>query len=125
LAASPDGVINGDELVEVKCPYVNRNKMISTLTVPFLIQDDNGEYAVKDHHDYYYQIQGQLLCSGAKMCTLVVCLADKLKINDIAYIKIQRDEVFIAQMVQKLTEFYDNFFKNAILEKNFYKTYHD
>ena len=29
LAASPDGIISDEELVEVKCPYVNRNQNIS------------------------------------------------------------------------------------------------
>ena len=125
LAASPDGIISDEELVEVKCPYVNRNQNISLDTVPFLLESKEGGYCLDNKHDYFYQIQGQLLCTGAKWCTLVVCLADKLTVNDIKYIEVKRDDMFISTMVERLEDFYDTYFRDAILEKYFYKSYQE
>ena len=31
------------------------------------------QYYLEPTHNYYYQIQGQLLCTGTKDCTLIVC----------------------------------------------------
>ena len=61
-------------------------------------------------------IQGQLLhvCTGAKSCNLIVCLADKLTVNDIKYIEFKRDDMFISTMVERLEEFYDTYFRDAI-----------
>ncbi|XP_061167356.1 uncharacterized protein LOC133176217 [Saccostrea echinata] len=123
LAVSPDGVINQEKLIKVKCPYVSRNKWISTSTVPYLKQTNEGKYCLDQNHDYYYQIQGQLLCTGANACIFTVCLANNLKVNDIIYIEIKRDDAFIADMINKLNNFYMEYFKQAILEKYFYKPY--
>ena len=123
LAASPDGFVDKDHLIEVKCPYVSRDKTISTLTVPYLKQHDDGSYYIESKHDYYYQIQGQLLCSGAKACTLIVCLANNLKINAIKYIEIERDETFILDMIKQLEQFFNDYYKQEILEKHFYNQY--
>lgn len=38
LGASPDGIINEETIVEVKCPYVIRNEKITTSNVPYLIK---------------------------------------------------------------------------------------
>ena len=36
LGASPDGLIGDDLVVEVKCPYASRTKLITHTTVPYL-----------------------------------------------------------------------------------------
>lgn len=40
LAASPDAVFGQTIPVEIKCPFVSRNKNIDTVTVPYLMQND-------------------------------------------------------------------------------------
>lgn len=56
LGASPDGLIDDDGLVEIKCPYGLRNK-------------ENPEFkSILDQPHYYAQIQIQLLCSNREWC---------------------------------------------------------
>ena len=124
LAASPDGIVTKDHLVEVKCPYVSRDKEITTATVPYLMQNDDGTDFLNENHDYFYQIQGQLLCTGAKSCTLIVCAANNLTVNDIKYIEVARNDSFIVKMILKLQYYYEQYFKAALLERFYYKPIH-
>ena len=72
LAASPDRVINDAAIMEVKCPFTAKDKMISPTTVPYLKPVQGSDTLVLDtNHVYYYQVQGQLLCSGRGMCYFV------------------------------------------------------
>lgn len=120
LASSPDGFIDSDTVVEVKCPYTSREKLISTTTVPYLKLHDN-KFDLDRTHDYFYQVQGQLLCTNAKKCVFIVCTADKLKVVDIKYITIMRDDAFISELLRKLEDFYHSYFRPALLEKLFYR----
>lgn len=50
LGATPDGIINGDTVLEVKCPYRLRN---------------GGEHRpLAEQQHYYAQVQIQMLCTG-------------------------------------------------------------
>ncbi|XP_062598380.1 uncharacterized protein LOC134259793 [Saccostrea cucullata] len=119
LAASPDGIIDEDTVVEVKCPYVARNEMISRQTVPYIRQND-GKFSLDKNHDYYYQVQGQLFCAEKKICYFIV-----YTFNDILFFPIQRNDNFISEMIRKLNIFYENHFRTAVLEKNYFKSYED
>ena len=123
LAASPDGLVTRDQIIEVKCPYMSREKPVNETTVPFLQVDQLGRFFLDNGHNYYYQIQGQLLCTGAKECTLIVCHADKLKVNDIKYVTVIRDDKFITEMIDKLNMFFEKYFKPVLLDNLFYKPY--
>ena len=70
LASSPDGLLSQDDIIEVKCVYVSRDKPINENTVPFLKCNTKEQYYLEPTHNYYNQIQGQLLRTGAKDCTL-------------------------------------------------------
>jgi len=71
LACSPDGIIDSQTLVEVKCPYSAKNSVITPETVPYLYLDDQtGIFALDRNHNYYYQIQGQLFVTNKK-CLLI------------------------------------------------------
>lgn len=67
LAASPDGLVGNDSLVEIKCPYeaVNmtpqeaiRGKKIRYCRII------NGRLHLKRNSNYFYQIQGQMHISS-------------------------------------------------------------
>ena len=64
LAATPDGTISNDALVEVKCPIKGVEKSLQDLATTdsnfCLHQTDCGKLKLKKSHNYYYQIQGQL-----------------------------------------------------------------
>ena len=100
LAASPDGLIGDDTVVEVKCPFTARTKPIDATTIDFLTLDQNGSLTLKTDHNYFYQIQGQLFCTGRQHCRFIVYTFKGIKAIDIV-----RDEEFIQDMVQNLLEF--------------------
>jgi len=120
LAASPDRVIDDDTLLEVKCPYTNRDKEITHLTVPFLVQSEQG-LELDQKHDYYYQIQGQMLCSGHKQCKLMVMHLKHFQIIHIPY-----NQDFVDNtMLPKLKDFFENFFKPGLINYHVNKNYYD
>lgn len=71
LGASPDRLFGDDAVVEIKCPCTSRDRAISQQTVPNLRQN-GGVFTLDASYDYYYQIQGQLLCTGRAKCFLWV-----------------------------------------------------
>ena len=65
LAASPDGLVGGEAVVEVKCPHQCESERLEWLAghdPSFCLQQDlvSGGLRLKRNHDYYYQIQGQM-----------------------------------------------------------------
>ena len=48
LAASPDGLIGDDTVVEVKCPFTARTKPIDATTIDFLTLDRRWQSNSKD-----------------------------------------------------------------------------
>lgn len=79
LGASPDGVVTDHLecsvcLVEVKCPYKARNKSVEEMydDPSFCCSLVNGEPVLKQNHDYYYQVQGQMAITGVHVCDFVV-----------------------------------------------------
>uniref|UniRef100_A0A2A4J5H1 SWIM-type domain-containing protein n=1 Tax=Heliothis virescens TaxID=7102 RepID=A0A2A4J5H1_HELVI len=117
LGASPDALLGSDTIIEIKCPYTSRFKQIDPVTVPYLILNGNN-LCLKPNTPYYYQIQGQLYCSGRKYCNLIVYTFKDLKV-----IYVYRDENFINYMLSKLDEFFNNYFKPEIFKKYLYYNY--
>ena len=113
LAASPDRVIDDEFILEVKCPYSSRNEYITPENSAYLFKQGVA-FHLKENHSYYYQIQGQLLCSNRKLCYLVVYTS-----KDLVVVKVPRDDVFIQDMVPKLLAFFDNHFRDALLDTFF------
>lgn len=91
--------------------------MIHTKTVPFLKEED-GHIFLDNNHDYFYQVQRQLFCTGATSCNFVI-----YTFKDFKCIHVKRDDIFINNMVKKLQEFYEKYFKSAVLQRLFYKEY--
>ena len=119
LASSPDRLVDINGIVEVKCPFVSKDRPITTVTVPYLkLRDD--ELCLDQNHDYYYQIQGQLLCTGRQFCDFVVFTLVNIKV-----IRIQRDEDFIKSMVSELKHFYKEFFRSVLLNRFLYRNTDD
>lgn len=71
LAGSPDGLVDKDHTIEVKCPYSFRHEKIST-RIPFLQLNDEGNLELKKTSNYYDQVQGQLYVAGRKSCYFVI-----------------------------------------------------
>lgn len=73
---------------------------------------ENGNIRLKQNHNYYYQIQGQLNIAKRSFCDFII-YSD----NDFHVERIYRDEVFWKNvMVDKLTTFYKNCYLPEIID---------
>lgn len=116
LGTSVDG-ISGDVVIEVKCPYSSKGKIIDHVTVPYLVKTDLG-LQLNNKHDYYYQVQGQLHITKKTLCHCVVYTVPDIKVNEIP-----ADPDFITKMLDKLVNFFNDHFKPVYLNKYFFKGY--
>ena len=116
LACSPDGLVDSDGIVEVKCPYTCKNSEINATSVPYLFIDSSGKTALKPSHNYYFQVQGTLLCTKRKWCDFVVWTMKDMKI-----MRIPRNEECIKELTVRLQDFFEQYFKPALLETFLYR----
>ncbi|KAE9522214.1 hypothetical protein AGLY_017396 [Aphis glycines] len=75
LGASPDGLVNYNYIVEVKCPWKYRNKNLETeieKNLNYIVYKENNIILINKNHVYWDQIQGQLYLTKRKCCYLVV-----------------------------------------------------
>lgn len=75
LAASPDGLIEKDSIIEIKCPFSIRestpeNAFIEN-KIKYLEKKDE-KLVLKKSHDYYFQVQGQLHITQKNYCYFVI-----------------------------------------------------
>ena len=77
FGASLDGIICceccGEGIIEIKCPYKHRDKSPHDVSDPlfYLQRDDNGKLHLKNSHQYYYQVQGQIAVCEKEYCDFV------------------------------------------------------
>lgn len=89
---SSDGLVEDDGLIEIKCP-VDSVKIIDMLRTG-------------DVSEYMHQIQGGLWISGRKWCDFIQYVPALENSGNHLFVKrIERDESFIDQMVEKLIAF--------------------
>ncbi|XP_061190767.1 uncharacterized protein LOC133198798 isoform X1 [Saccostrea echinata] len=114
LAASPDGIIGENAIVEIKCPYKGRDRKIAAdKFFPFLLEDDDGVLHLKQNHNYYMQVQGQLNVCKKEKCFFVV-----YTFVDIFVEEINVDRVyFCGCMLPKLELFYKKHYRKFLAEK--------
>lgn len=117
LAATPDQIVSDTAILEVKCPYVAKDKCINPATVPYLKDIDNT-LQMDRNHAYFYQIQGQLLCSNRELCYFCVYTLEDMKV-----LEIRRDRKFIAEMIPQLQRFFQEYFLPVVLRRYVYRFY--
>ncbi|XP_045775315.1 uncharacterized protein LOC123874151 [Maniola jurtina] len=109
------GIIEEEKsILEIKCfPSLARNSqdMFSAAkdrkNFPLYI-DSTMRLQMNKKHYFYYQIQGQLRVTKMNKCYFVGHISPTY---DITILEIERDEVFIGNMIPKLV----NLFKNCVL----------
>lgn len=94
LGASPDGTIDGDGLIEVKCPFGLRNKKGSDLVFK----------TAKEQPHYYAQMQTEMECTGRTWCDFYQWSqhGDSLE-------RVEFDHQWWAENTPAMREFYDWF----------------
>jgi hypothetical protein len=89
---STDGLVDGDGLIEIKCP-------IDSAKIAAMI-------ATGDVSEYMHQMQGGMWITGRKWCDFIQYVPDLEAAGTDLFIKrIFRDEAFIDDMVEKLIAF--------------------
>jgi len=92
LGASPDGLIDDDGLVEVKCPFGLRN-------------DETPKFkTARDQPHYYAQMQLELACTGRQWCDFYQWNkhADSVE-------RVHVDAQWLDENIPKLREFYERY----------------
>src|SRR5690606_30082584 len=84
IGGTPDGLIDDDGMIEVKCPWNGGNHLKSLLTKEIY------------NSDYIYQIQGYLWITGRKWCDFVTYDPDLIEELQLNIIRVQRDEEIIS-----------------------------
>ncbi|XP_060873116.1 uncharacterized protein LOC132946980 [Metopolophium dirhodum] len=107
LAASPDGLVNDDFIVEIKCPFGVKDtktflEAIDSKKLSFCRLSENGKMELKVDHSYYYQVQGQMRISKRNFCYFVVYSASWIEIQIITF----DDAFWQDKMIEKLKIFY-------------------
>lgn len=75
LAASPDGIIDNDILIEIKCPASAKTLTPEEAIINGKIKScllKNKHLYLKRNHNYYFQVQGQLHISQRMYCYFCV-----------------------------------------------------
>ena len=105
LVSKPDGFIDDDKLVIVKCPKQCENRSLEFLAKSdkqFCLQILNNILQLSSDHDYYYQVKGDLRICDKDLCYFVVWTQ-----TEFYYQLVQRDrQVWDGVMVHRLKEFY-------------------
>lgn len=116
MGASPDSKVCEDGatgILEVKCPYSARDITVrEACSNPSFYMDfdnDTQVYRLKPEHNYYYQVQGQLMVTGVEYCDFVVFTK-----KDIVVKRIFPDLDFIKSMLDDLSRFYCQHVRNRL-----------
>ena len=104
LAATPDGIVKDKAgkilyCIEVKCPFNQRWKC----KPPKYLKKHHktGYWRMLEDSIYYPQVQGQLLCTGARRCVFAAWTPAKTYVC-----VVPRNEQYIQWMVNQLTRYY-------------------
>ncbi|XP_072389723.1 uncharacterized protein [Diabrotica undecimpunctata] len=104
LAASPDGSIDDDHIVEVKCPYsackLTPEEAVKLKKIKYLTHEENT-LKLKHTDNYFYQVQGQLAIAQKKYCYFIVWTPMGFIVD-----KIEAKPEFWKQILPKLKNFY-------------------
>ncbi|XP_076249296.1 uncharacterized protein LOC143188754 [Calliopsis andreniformis] len=105
LGATPDGLMEDDTTIEIKCPESAKNLSPTEAIqqLPAIRRIYRGEEMNKNHY-YYYQVQGQLHITNKQDALFCSWTPKGMKIT-----KVQRDDKFWEiQMEEKLKRFYED-----------------
>ena len=93
LGASPDGLIDEDGLVEIKCPLTAKDltaqEAAEALTHMKSVFDKKNPNVMNQKHKFFCQVQGQLHISQREYCIFAVWTPNYMK-----WIRVDKDDVF-------------------------------
>lgn len=107
LGATPDGKVctdRGTGILEIKCPFKAREltpQDAATAIKNFCLRKKGDILALDRNHAYFFQVQGQLLVTGAPFCEFVVYTSKGVHIETI-----EADKEFCNDLLESLSMFY-------------------
>ena len=114
LGASPDGAVydpvNSQEpfgYLEIKCPYSARNLTPAEASAHSgfcCLLTSTGQLELKETHQYYAQIQGQMALGERPWCDFVLFTLKGISVQRIRF----NQTYWTTKVLPKLTSFYDN-----------------
>lgn len=108
LGASPDGIIDDNTIVEIKCPItayrLGVDEAIKERKILFYKKMPDGNYIINKEHNWWYQIQGQLHITGKSQCLLGIWSGENFPVKTETIYK--DDEFWDTKMKNKLIKFY-------------------
>lgn len=114
LGASPDGIVDDETVLEVKCPYTEQNvtieEAVKSKTFSLEKSESGQGYVLKKDHVYWHQVQGEMYFPRRKFCYFVVWTT-----KDVAILLIQRDNTW-ARNIPRLTQFYNDHLFPRVVE---------
>lgn len=119
LAASPDGIVGHDTIIEIKCPFTAANLTPTEAILSGKIKYcelREGKLFLKRKHDYFFQVQGQLHVTRRLFCYFVVWTP-----LGVMFERIERDDQFWQNKMDKPLE---TFYMECILPELVDPRYH-
>ncbi|KAL1460356.1 hypothetical protein MTO96_027534 [Rhipicephalus appendiculatus] len=108
LAASPDGLVGTDRIVEVKCPLKYKEQEPLEAARNFSEKKRrNGAPVLSRSHSYFYQVHGQLHITRRIICDFVVYNTKGIHVQEV-----RRDDAF---WTTKMEPFLLRFYKDCVL----------
>lgn len=111
LGATPDAKICEKSLtgiLEIKCPYSVRDSTLleACENQTFFLEISGSKYVLKRSHSHWFQVQGQLLITGAPFCDFVTFTRQEINVERI-YPCIDT----MLSLLKKMSDVYVNHFK--------------
>ncbi|XP_076656376.1 uncharacterized protein LOC143361021 [Halictus rubicundus] len=116
LGATPDGLVQDDTIVEIKCPHSARdlNPDEAVEKIYAIRRIFQGDKMNKTDH-YYHQVQGQLHITNRQNAIFCLWTPKGMKI-----IQVKRDDAYwAAEMEEKLKRFYEDYMLPEIIDSRF------
>lgn len=106
LSASPDGVVNSTELLEIKCPVLTKNcaslaDVFSSKFTDVKMVDGVPQLQQNGSRGYYLQVQLGMFCTQLEKCKLLMWAPSEKIVIDVPF-----DLEYCLQILPKLKSFY-------------------
>ncbi|XP_060583020.1 uncharacterized protein LOC132739331 isoform X2 [Ruditapes philippinarum] len=101
IGASPNGKIDDNTIIEIKCPTKPLKDMINTGKYDVVLQNGQLHLNPKGKNGYYCQVQLAMFCTKARLCKFIVWTAEEQVVLDVLY-----NEDFIEEILPRVRNFY-------------------
>ncbi|KAH3777174.1 uncharacterized protein LOC127844307 isoform X3 [Dreissena polymorpha] len=101
IAASPDGLIDSDTIVEIKCPTKPLYDLVMSGKYDVVLKEEKPYLDPKGKNGYYTQVQVAMYCTKASLCKFIVWTNEYQIVTDVPF-----DEEFVMLLLPRIRKFY-------------------